>query len=145
MTRDLASGSAVMMLGLLYGGYAWIELPLGTVRRMGPGMFPFGLGLLMCVIGLAVSLPALKGGETLPRLPLRGMACTLGAVALFALLIRPAGLFPAVIAASVLAGFALPRPSPLLQIGLAAALCLLTWALFILLLHVAVPLAAWPF
>lgn len=145
MNKDLTAGSAVIALGLLYGGHAWTTLPLGTVRQMGPGMFPLGLGLLMAVIGLAIALPALGSQSPRPALPLRGMVCALAAVAAFALLIRPAGLFPATVATACLSSFAMPAASWTLMAGLSLALCGLTWALFIAVLHVSVPLAVWPF
>jgi hypothetical protein len=145
MNKDLTAGGAVAVLGVFYGGYAWSTLPIGTVRQMGPGAFPLGLGLLMAAIGIGILLPGLRGGGDRPPLPIRGIICSLCAVAAFALLIRPAGLFPAVVATTALGALSLPAPSLRMIAGLSAMLCLLTWALFILLLNIPVSLAAWPF
>ena len=131
MNKDLTAGGAV--------------IALGTIRQMGPGMFPLGLGLLMVVIGIAIALPALASVEAGPDLPLRGMVFCLGSVAAFALLIRPAGLFPATIATACLASFALPAPGWKGLIGLSMVLCLLTWGLFIVVLKVPVTIVHWPF
>jgi len=83
----------------LHAGYA-----MGTPARMGPGFFPFWLGILLALLGIVIALVSLRRaaeGEdvALPRFHWRPILLVLGAVVLFGLLLRPAGM--------LLAGFLL--------------------------------------
>lgn len=51
--KDFYSGLLFMVVG---GGFAWgaTSFKLGDAARMGPGYFPFMLGTLLAVVGLAV-------------------------------------------------------------------------------------------
>ncbi len=54
-TRDLIAGALIAMTGGLIAAQAGLSYDLGTLRRMGPGMFPFGLGLLMVGLGVVIA------------------------------------------------------------------------------------------
>jgi hypothetical protein len=58
------------LLFVAFGVFAIIiarDYPLGTAARMGPGYFPRLLGMLLIVLGVALSLTALRGhGPPLP-------------------------------------------------------------------------------
>ena len=54
--RDVIAGLALMVGGAAYGLTAINSLPLGTLRQMGPGMFPMGLGGLLFLLGRALGL-----------------------------------------------------------------------------------------
>lgn len=51
--KDFYSGLLFMVVG---GGFAWgaTSFKIGDAARMGPGYFPFMLGTLLAVVGLAV-------------------------------------------------------------------------------------------
>jgi len=75
---------------------AWLEYPLGTVSRMGPGMFPAGVGALLMGMGLLVIVPALfRVGPALPKPDFRALFFVLLSLAVFALTVDTFGLIPA--------------------------------------------------
>lgn len=145
MRRDMVAGSALIAAGVLYAAWAMISMPLGTFNQMGPGMFPSGLGILLAVFGLGILGPAFIKDERLPKFDPRAFLLVMAALAGFALLIRPLGLFPAVIATAVIASFAMPAPRPATVIALCAVLMFLTWFIFIYLLSLQIPLFQWRF
>lgn len=85
-----AFGCATVLAGSKYG--------LGTATRMGPGYFPVMLGTLLVIIGIASLIRSfLRSGEPVGKFALKQAVLILGAVLLFGLLIRPAGLVIALI------------------------------------------------
>jgi Tripartite tricarboxylate transporter TctB family len=81
----VAFGLAAVIIGSNYS--------LGTAARMGPGYFPRILGILLLVLGVALSLRALKiKGEPLPRWYWRPTLIVLGSVVAFGLLVNYIGL-----------------------------------------------------
>ena len=67
--------------------------PLGTAARMGPGYFPRILGILLLLLGAALSLRALKiKGAPLPEWQWRPMLIVLGSVIAFGLVVTRLGL-----------------------------------------------------
>ena len=72
-------------------GYA-----MGTPARMGPAFFPFWLGLLLMVLGIAIAVMGIReeGGEAgrFPKFHWKPNAWVLGAVVIFGLLLKPLGM-----------------------------------------------------
>lgn len=151
---DLVAGLVVALLG---GGLAWMAhagYPLGTLRRMGPGMFPFGLGLTLAVLGAALALTAWlrarrQGARPNPepahRIQWRAMVLTLFGVVAFALLIQRAGLIPAAVVVVAVSAFADTRNTVLSVLVLSLALCALAIGVFKLALGMTFHLFIWPF
>jgi len=133
-----------MVGGALYALTAFFNLPLGTLRAMGPGLFPVGLGSLLVLIGLGILIPALLVGESkLPTVKPRALIAVLAAVAAFALLIGPFGLLPAIVASTVVSSLAVPGNRPLRVLLLAIFLMFVAWLIFILLLQLPVSMVSW--
>jgi hypothetical protein len=68
---------------------------LGDPARMGPGYFPFWLGILLAVFGAIVLAGSMRRGtavEGLPKMDFRPLAWILGALVLFAFMLQPLGL-----------------------------------------------------
>ena len=57
--RDFWAGVMFLAIGAMFAGIA-ITYKLGTAARMGPGYFPFYLGLILVVLGFFILLGALK-------------------------------------------------------------------------------------
>lgn len=57
--RDFWAGIMFLGVGGLFAGIA-LTYKLGTAARMGPGYFPFFLGLILAALGLAIALTALR-------------------------------------------------------------------------------------
>ena len=133
--KDLLSGLIFILFGgaflldIFIGNYAF-----GTVRRMGPGWFPAMVSILLIAIGVAVALKSFIGHrEAGPTFAWQPLALISAALGVFTVLLRPAGVVPAVILL-VLASAAAYRPhrtTPLLvsMVVLCAVLGPPTWIL----------------
>ncbi len=69
--------------------------PIGTAAKMGPGYFPFVLGLMLTILGIAVCLKSLSKGKGLKRkmtLRIRPVTFVLSSIFLFGLLLHPLGI-----------------------------------------------------
>jgi hypothetical protein len=122
--KDFWTGIIFLVLGLaavLIGR----DYPMGTAGRMGPGYFPTILGALLSLIGaVGIARAFFHVGEAIGRFHIRELALVLSSVILFGILMRGAGLVPAVIVMILLSAFASPKftwlPNLLLAFGLAA-------------------------
>jgi len=78
-------GVAAIVIGSNYA--------LGTAARMGPGYFPRILGILLIVLGAALSLRALRlQGSPVPAWKWRPTLIVLGSVILFGVIVNTVGL-----------------------------------------------------
>jgi hypothetical protein len=156
---DLVAGLLVALFG---AGLAWMAqagYPLGTLRRMGPGMFPLGLGLAIAGLGLALAAAGWLRGRAeaaappdpdaepspLSDIQWRVAVLTLAGVIAFALLIQRAGLIPAAFAVVAISAFADRRNTALAVVLLGAILCVLAVLVFKLALGMSFHLLIWPF
>jgi hypothetical protein len=85
--------------GLIYVGFGLSavliarDYGMGTALKMGPAYFPTILGSLLILIGLmALVRSLLFAGPPVGAFALRGLVLVIGAVVLFGLLVRGAGL-----------------------------------------------------
>jgi len=106
---DILAGGFVVLIGVL----AIVEstsFDMGTSRRIGPGYFPFYVGMLMVLLGIAIAVENLWArtssdfGWSLP--PMRSPLLILAAVAAFAVMIERFGMFPSIFAAVFLGSLA---------------------------------------
>ena len=66
---------------------------MGTPARMGPGFFPFLLGMIVALLGFLIAARSLTGKvEGAHPLVMRPLVLVLGAVIAFGILIQPLGL-----------------------------------------------------
>ena len=142
--KDFWSGVMFVAIGLAFVGFAQ-QYELGTAQRMGPGYFPSVLGGLLAVLGLVVAISGLAseapdGG--IERFHFGPLAIVLGAVALFAFLLRPAGLMVALLVLIGVSAYASHEFRLREVIPLAAFLVLLVLAVFIWGLGMVIPV--WP-
>jgi hypothetical protein len=98
------------LLFVAFGVFAIIiarNYPLGTAARMGPGYFPRLLGILLIVLGVALSLIALRGrGTPLPGWKWRPVSIVLLSVVAFGLVLTHVGLVLSTIGLIVVASTA---------------------------------------
>ena len=143
--RELAGGLFLALTGSVFALYAILNYSIGTVTRMGPGMMPMALGVLLAVFGLIVIVSAFlkepETGEIRVAVPMMILASVL----VFALLISAFGLVPAVIGCVVVASSAEMKIQPVFSLALAAALSVLSWLIFVVALQLPVSLFDWPF
>lgn len=149
--QDFAGGLFLVAIGLIALIASW-NLPLGTMRQMGPGMFPRSLSLITILLGVLIGLNALRyEGHALERWSYRGMWFILGGVILFGLTVRgypPLGIPPLGLIVSgplvvVISGLASPetRWREIIPFGVVmTGFCIL---LFKFILQQPIPLAPW--
>lgn len=92
--KNFASGLLYIVVGAGVSAVS-TSYTMGTAAKMGPGYFPFWLGLILAVIGVMVLIGSLRvtsETDTIPGLDVRSMIWILGAIVLFGLLLRPLGL-----------------------------------------------------
>lgn len=141
-SKDFLAGFAAIVLGLcvatVASGYGY-----GTPRRMGPGFFPFSLGVMLAVIGGIIMLGALRSHEKLPKLNMRPYIVIPLAILAFALILPRFGFGPAGVATIMLAGVAERGSNKLHLLLLALGLVPAVWLLFGVALGVQLPFIRW--
>lgn len=141
--REIVSGIGLMIVGLAFAVAAYANLPLGTLRSMGPGMFPMGLGGLLAIIGAGITAIGFFQRHDAPHWNFRTTAAVLGAVGAFALLIDHVGLFAAILASTVISSLAAPGSRFRATLYLCLGLMLVAWVLFILILDIQFDVFSW--
>lgn len=142
--RDLVAGAALIAIGLAFA-IGSSQLRLGSARSMGAGYFPLVFSVATIVMGVLVALPALSRSGDLVVPPWRPFLAVSGSIALFALVMEPLGLLPAVFGTVCLAAVADRRSTPLAAALLAIGLAAGCWALFVVALDVPMPILRNPF
>ncbi|HEY1131820.1 MAG TPA: tripartite tricarboxylate transporter TctB family protein, partial [Roseateles sp.] len=108
--RDFWSGLMFLVAGI---AFAWgaTEYSFGTSARPGPGYFPFGLGILLALLGGLVLFKALtlesEGGDPVGTIAWRPLLVIVAAIVVFGVALPRLGLactLPLLIALSSLAG-----------------------------------------
>ena len=92
--KDVVAGLLFVLIGAGFSLGA-LNYKLGDAARMGPGWFPFWIGVLLVAVGIATAAAGVRptAAEDRVKQPeLRTLAWVLGAVVLFGLLLQPAGL-----------------------------------------------------
>jgi len=122
--KDFWSGAIYIVFGVA-AVVIGRDYTMGTAGRMGPAYFPTVLGTLLAIVGsIAVVRSMFASGDAVGKIALKDLALILGAVVLFGVLVRGAGLVAAVMTLVLLSAFASAKyrvlPSVLLAIGLAA-------------------------
>lgn len=126
------------------------DISSGTLRSLGAGGMPRGTAFLIALIGVGMTVVGIfRGGETIPRVAVRGPAIIMLALIVFALTIRPTaigsittpglGIIAAGPLAVLIAGFAERERNWLDLAILAAALTAFCILLFGYLLNLPMP------
>ncbi len=143
--RDFWSGLMFLVVGVMF---AWgaTAYSFGNSARPGPGYFPFGLGVLLALLGGVVLFKALtlesEGGDPIGKIAWRPLIVIVCAVVLFGVALPRLGLactLPLVITLASLAGDDFRWRDVLIT---CAVLTVGSWGLFIWGLKLTVPL--WP-
>ena len=92
--HDVAAGLIYVVAGAGFSLGA-LNYKIGEAARMGPGWFPFWVGILLAAVGFATAAGGMRPSATedkVKRPELRSLTWVLGAVVLFGVLLQPAGL-----------------------------------------------------
>lgn len=146
---DLLSGLFFLAVGGGAVWMAWFAYPLGTLQRMGPGMLPLMIGVLLTLVGAGLVVRSLvvdqdeEGGVRLPDLATyRAAFFVLLALLAFALLIRQAGLFLSTVVLVLISSRAEPGYSLVSAAILSVVMAALSVAIFVY--GIGLPLRIWP-
>jgi hypothetical protein len=143
--KDFWSGLMFIAVGL---GFAWgaTEYSFGSSARPGPAYFPFGLGILMAVLGAMVLFKALtfevEGGDKIGAWAWKPLLVIVLSVAGFGLLLPRLGMvitLPLLVFAAATAGDEFRWKEALVN---AVLLTAMSWGIFIKGLSLTIPL--WP-
>ena len=126
--KDFAAGLLYICTGAGFAAGATFY-KMGSADRMGPGYFPFWLGLLLAVIGIVVLIASLRTRSApvaMPKFDWKVLAWILGSVAAFGALLTWTGLVVSLVAlvlVSSLASHEFKWKGALLNAVLLLALC----------------------
>jgi hypothetical protein len=151
--KDLFSGLMVMLVG---GAFAWgaTTYNVGTGARMGPGYFPLVLGVVLAILGAAITFKALvvetETGEKIGAWAWRPIFFVLGANLIFGVMLGgipklglpPMGLIAGIYTLVIVASLAGERFKLRDVLILASILAVGSYMAFIVLLKLQMPV--WP-
>lgn len=122
-----------------------LRYPMGTARDMGPGYFPFWLGIGLAVLGAGVALRAVSAEAPINKLDpidLKTVAILIGSVALAGVLLEHLGVFLTLFILVVLSSTASHLFSWKVAVLTGLGLTIFVWLAFIKGLGLVFPL--WP-
>lgn len=143
--KDFWSGLMFIAIGL---GFAWgaTNYNFGSAARPGPAYFPFGLGIILAVLGLFVLFKGLtlevRGGDKIGGWPFKPWLIILGSVVIFGLALPRLGMIitlPLLIAISSFASGEFRWKEVLINVVVLTLGC---WLVFIKGLNLTIPV--WP-
>lgn len=129
--KDATAGALFIVLGLIFGLNAYLNLDLGTNIRMGPGYFPLLLSGLLAILGIAVLFRSFSmPDEAWGAIPWRGLFFILMGPIAFGMTLDGLGLVPALAIIAFITSFASIRVGPLLAVALSIGLTIFCVAVF---------------
>lgn len=143
---DVAAGLFLIVLGGLALAEA-ARFQIGSARSIGPGYFPFYLGLLLIALGIAIMFVEGRRGapEGLPPfLEFKPLLFIAAAMLAFSLLVERAGLVPALAAAVLVASLAERRRALVRTLMLVVLIPLACYLIFGVALGLHIPALRWP-
>lgn len=142
---DLVLGGLLLALGLYVFLHSRATLPIGTLARVGPGMYPSMLGVALASLGGVIGAMGFTGPRRDPIIVrVRPLLFVLTALIVFAVLVRPVGLFPALFLMTLIATRAEGRPGPVGSVILSLVIATLAVLLFRVALGMPFPAFVWP-
>jgi hypothetical protein len=140
-----------VMAGLLYAAFGAafslgaLSYKLGDPARMGPGFFPFWIGILLVLVGIVTALSGVRATaseDKVQRVQLAPLAWVIGGVVLFGLLLQPFGMVAALAVLVIVSSLASHEFTWKGTLATAGALILFSAAVFIWGINLQIPL--WP-
>jgi hypothetical protein len=107
MNRDIVSGLALAAIGAAASLYAYTHYSIGSAVNMGPGFFPFYLGIILAVLGLLISTMSI-GTKVLDntKTSFSSLVLIASSIVLFGVVLDYLGLIIATVVSVTLATFA---------------------------------------
>ena len=143
--KDFVSGLALIAVGVAFAIGA-TDYDFGSAVRPGPGYFPFGLGIILAILGGVVLFSAFTSnrtdGDPIGKIPWRPLLCIVGALVFFGFALPRLGFlisFPVMIVLTSAGGSEFTWRDALLN---ALILTVMSYAIFIYGLQLTI--ALWP-
>lgn len=143
--KDFWAGLMFIAVGLGFS-FGALDYSFGTSARPGPGYFPFGLGILLAILGALALFEALTietaDGEPIGAFAWKPLLIIIGSTVMFGVLLPRAGMIislPLLVIVSALAGDEFHWGE---AIANAAVLTVGSWLVFIYGLNLTIPM--WP-
>lgn len=144
-TKSLLSGILVILVGLFFAIFGYLSYDLGTLRSMGPGMFPVSVAIIMVICGFIILFLNLSDEPEFVLPNARASLAILFAILCFAVSIQFFGLAPAVFSSVVVSTFAEKAFRPIYIFVLSTSLIALSYVIFYYGIGLPVPLFKWGF
>ena len=106
--KDTYAGLLFIVFGLAAMGFS-TPLRIGNAARMGPGYFPFALGVVLSLLGVVILVRCLfwaKGSQPRPALQGKPVVLVLSSVVVFSQVLLPLGLLLSTVMLVVIASMA---------------------------------------
>ena len=149
MKRDYYAGALMALIGCITG-YNAIHHPLGTLLRMGPGMFPLALSCILIGLGLLIAVTASDGpdevqiGHDEVQTPdPRGCIAIIAGMLAFVVLTHYFGIVPGTFACVLISALGDKDATALGSFVLAASVTLIGTLVFVYGLKMNLPLFKW--
>lgn len=129
--KDFAAGLAYVAFGaaVIWKGR---DYPFGTAVEMGPSYFPSLVAGILFAVGLAsLGRSFLRPGDPIVNVAWRPLVVITGVIVLFGLLLRGAGLVPALTMLIIGSALAIPKPHWPSFFGLTVALLAFCYLVFV--------------
>lgn len=137
--KNVLAGLTFIGFGLAFAAGA-TAYDIGDPVRMGPGFFPLVIGVLLAILGVVIAATPSADEEPITAPPWRAAGLILGGIVVFGLTVRGLGLLPAIFLTALLTGLASRQTSPIGALLLAAALTVISVAIFVVALSLRLPL-----
>jgi hypothetical protein len=140
--RDFGAGVMYILIGLFFAIVA-MQYQYGTAAKMGPGYFPFWLGMLMAALGLLVlvkSMGAKAAIESIPKFNWKIIGLITGSICLYGILLPKMGFLVAVLVLVMVASSASREFNWKVSVINAIVLIAFTYSVFVLGLKLQFPL-----
>lgn len=145
LNGDLVGGVALAALGVFATFYAADHYEIGQLNRMGPGFFPVVLGALLAGLGGLIAIVGCLRRPESTRISWRALILVIFGVAVFALLLRPAGLALASTGSVLVASLADEQATWRSRIAVAAGIAFVSVLLFRYGLGMVLPVWPWSY
>ena len=142
--QDFWAGLMFLVMGGLFAWGAITNYSFGSSARPGPGYFPFGLGIILALLGAFILFEALtietEDGEPIGDIAWKPLIIILASVALFGLLLPRLGMFITLPLLVVMASLASQEFTWKATVASAVFLTGFSWFIFIKGLGLTIPL-----
>lgn len=150
--QDFWSGLMFIVIGVAFALFS-TSYDMGTPARMGPGYFPFWLGVVLALLGGIVTINSLRGEEAedhhVGKFDFDILALIVGSIVVFGVMLDNLGLYISLVLLVIFSSLASHEFSLKIAIGNAIFLVIFTWLAFVKGLGLIfplwpVPFAEWP-